>query len=96
MNPMGCPRRTGFLFPHGCDRLTSIGCPDCQNGQVEDPYESRADRDGYDDYDTYDSSSYAGVEGVGGAEDAADFNEADGESLVRPEEEEFEDDLTES
>ena len=96
MNPSGfaCPRRIGFLFPHGCGRLTPIGCPDCQNGQLQDPYKERTDRDGYDaDFDDYDSSSYesAGVSGP-----VEDFNEGDGETLVRTEEEEFEDDFSES
>jgi len=73
-NPWFCPRRVGFLFPHACDRLSPIGCPDCQNGQIVDPYAQR-DRYGYDDYDN--------------------FTEADGEQLVRPQEE-FENDLSAS
>lgn len=86
-----CPRRIGFLFPHPCGRLTPIGCPDCHNGQVEDPYRDRTDRDSYSDFDEYDSSAYdPGAAGV-----IADFSDGDGENLVRPDEE-FEDDLTES
>jgi hypothetical protein len=86
-----CPKRTGFLFPHQCDRLTPIGCPNCQNGQLADPYKDRTDRDSYSDYDDYDSSVYlAGALGV-----ISDFTEGDGENLVRPDED-FEDDLTES
>jgi hypothetical protein len=79
-----CPRRTGFLFPHPCQRLTPEGCPDCQNGQVSDPYRARPRyyyTDSYDDYD------YA-LTGIALSELAehADprFTEADGESLVMP------------
>jgi hypothetical protein len=66
-----------------------VGCPDCDNGSVADPYGSRADRRGYSDYDT----------GEGGWDDTSgasmDFTEADGASLVNPEEA-FEDDLSAS
>ena len=87
-----CPRRIGFLFPHPCTRLSSVGCPDCQNGAIDDPYRDRTDRDSYSDFDSYDGVNYDGM----GISPSADFNEADGEYLVRPEAEEFEDDLTES
>ena len=48
MNPSGwkCPRRIGFLFPHECDRATPDGCPECDNGQVTDPFAQRTDRYG--------------------------------------------------
>jgi hypothetical protein len=66
-----CPRRVGLLFPHECDRITPIGCPDCQNGQLtDDPYRSRRDRWDYNDYDDY-----------------SGFTEADGETLVPAEHE---------
>ena len=96
MTPTGlgglCPRRIGFLFPHPCDRLTPIGCPHCQGGELDDPYRSRTDRDVYDDYDTYDDdASYLGAS----AGASMDFNEGDGENLVKLGDE-FEDDLTES
>ena len=53
MNPADwmCPLKVGYLFPHACERLTPIGCPDCQGGQVADPYGQRHDRYGYDDND---------------------------------------------
>ncbi len=73
-----CPRRIGFLFPHPCDRVSPIGCPDCDNGQLADPYAQREDRGAYSDYDQYDSAQWG------------DFTEADGENLVTPEEDEFE------
>jgi hypothetical protein len=57
-----CPRRVGFLFPHGCGRLSPAGCPDCQNGQVENPYSSY-DRYGYSRYDDYDDGYYSGYHG---------------------------------
>jgi hypothetical protein len=77
MNPSGwtCPRRVGFLFPHACDRLSPVGCPDCQDGQVNDPF-VRTNRYGYTDYDDYHN-----VRGFGGSQQ--DFTEADGETLVR-------------
>ena len=83
MNPTGwiCPRRVGFLFPHACDRLSPIGCPDCQNGQIADPYAQRTDRYGYTDYDRYD--------------DGSDFTEADGEHLIKRRAA-FEDDMSAS
>ncbi len=97
MNPADftCPRRIGFLFPHPCGRLSPIGCPDCQNGQVEDPYAQRTDREGYDNYEQYDSADWsaAGVQGSKGG--PLDFTEADGENLVK-EEEDFEGDMTAS
>jgi hypothetical protein len=82
MNPSGwkCPRRAGFLFPHECDRITPVGCPDCDNGQVNDPFAQRTDRYGYTDYDQY--------------HNVDDFTEADGEKLVRPKH--YEDDMTAS
>lgn len=92
MNPSGftCPRRTGFLFPHECDRITSVGCPDCDNGQVNDPFAQRTDRYGYTDYD-----NYQGVGPSGLHRNPNDFTEADGEKLVRPRKS-FEDDMTAS
>jgi hypothetical protein len=87
----------GFLFPHPCTRTTSVGCPDCQNGQIDDPYRRRA-RYYYTDYDSYDDSltGYA----IGAVADRLDpgFTEADGESLVTPDDGPggFEDDLSAS
>jgi hypothetical protein len=105
MTPPGlrCTKRVGFLFPHPCERLTPVGCPDCQNGQIQDPYRSRSDRYGYSetDYDTYDTAEAGalgfafggGDSGGGGA--SADFSEADGESLTTADDG-FEDDLSAS
>ena len=72
--PWHCPLRIGFLFPHGCQRLTSIGCPDCQNGMVADPYQGQ-DRQGYTSYDDYDDSyyyigGYSGYHGYSGGGDS--------------------------
>ena len=86
-----CTRRIGFLFPHPCDRISPIDCPHCDNGRIDDPYARRLDRGEYNDYEDYDDSLFVGAVG----RSAMDFTEADGENLVRPEEE-FEDDLTES
>lgn len=72
-----CPRRVGFLFPHPCERLTSVGCPDCNDNQVNDPFRQR-DRYGYTDYDDY---SGVGPFGMWGSQN--DFTEADGETLIR-------------
>ena len=93
MPPMWkCTRRVGFMFPHPCTRTTSVGCPDCQNGQIDDPYR-RSSRYYYgDDYDDYDDSLFE----FSGMSSAA-FTEADGESLVTPDDDTgFEDDLTAS
>jgi hypothetical protein len=102
-----CPRRVGFLFPHACRRATPVDCPDCRNGQIEDPYGMRRDRYGYSRYDYYaDDYFFAFVPfyGGGGAPDATDspdaagsmdFTEADGADLVTPGDE-FENDMTES
>jgi hypothetical protein len=88
-----CPKRIGFLFPHPCSRLTPEGCQDCQNGQVADPYIRRTDRYYYSNYDYYDDSltGYA----LGAIADHLDhrFTEADGESLVMPQDT-YEDDLS--
>ena len=95
-----CPRRVGFLFPHACRRTTPVGCPDCQNGQIEDPYGMRRDRYGYSRYE-YFGDDYIldfGPYGIAaGAPDAAsmDFTEADGADLVKPDGD-FENDMTES
>jgi len=72
MNPgslFRCPRRVGFLFPHACERLTPIGCPDCNNGVIDDPYRSRSDRRGYsdNDYDSYNSNQTSGWSGASAA-----------------------------
>ena len=82
-----CPRRTGFLFPHECDRLTPIGCPDCNGGQVNDPFHDRTDRYGYGGYDDY------GRAGIAGSQ--MDFTEADGQNLIRTRKR-YEDDMTAS
>ena len=95
-----CPRRVGFLFPHECLRISPDGCPDCQNGQIADPY-AVCGRYGYSRYDSYtddyffDFGPEYGLET--GTPDAPlmDFNEADGADLVR-EDDQFEDDMQES
>ena len=89
-----CPRRVGFLFPHACRRTTPIGCPDCQNGQIADPYAMRRDRWGYDRYDYYDDDDFFAL---GAIYHAIDFTEADGADLVQGDTgEPFENDMTES
>lgn len=85
-----CPKRIGFLFPHACTRLTPEGCPDCQGGEVRDPYLGRS-RYGYTDYDYYDDSMTGFA--IGSLMEHRDFTEADGESLVTPQDA-FEDDLS--
>ena len=92
MNPTGwkCPLRIGFLFPHPCDRTTPVGCRDCDNGRITDPFAQRTDRYGYTDYDNYHSVGAAGF-----ARSPNDFTEADGEKLVRPRKR-YEDDMTAS
>jgi hypothetical protein len=95
-----CTRRVGFLFPHDCHRLTPDGCPDCQNGMVEDPYLTY-DRYGYGGYDYYDDSYYVGYDypvivGAGAPMDSSmEFTEADGADMIRTDDE-FENDMTES
>jgi hypothetical protein len=91
MIPSGwkCPRRAGFLFPHECDRNSAVGCPDCDNGQVSDPFAQRTDRYGYTGYD-----QYQGL-GPAGQRNPNDFTEADGENLVRSRKK-YEDDMTAS
>jgi len=69
-----------------------LGCADCQNGQVVDPYDQHSGRYGYTDYDDYSGVSIAGYAAASGA---ADFTEADGEMLVKPQDE-FEDDMSAS
>jgi len=94
-----CTRRVGFLFPHDCQRTTPVGCPDCQNGAIDDPYRSCSDRYGYDYYDDYDNSYFLGyayplVAGPDVPYDSSmEFTEADGADLVKPDEE-FENDMT--
>ncbi|MBZ5621342.1 MAG: hypothetical protein LAQ69_21825 [Acidobacteriia bacterium] len=95
-----CPRRVGFLFPHACRRTTPVDCPDCRNGQIEDPYGMRQDRYGYSRYDYYVDDYFFGFGPFGmtsGALDTAamDFTEADGADLVTSGDE-FENDVTES
>ena len=87
-----CPRRIGFLFPHECDRPSPMGCPDCNNGQMNDPFRNRTDRYGYDDYDDYSGVTLTGL-AAGSVLD--DFTEADGETLVRPRKR-FEEDMSAS
>jgi hypothetical protein len=97
MTPPGwkCPKRIGFLFPHPCTRLTPEGCQDCQNGQIADPYIRRTDRYGYRSYDDYDDSLTGFAlesltEHIGHEHH---FTEADGESMVLPQDG-YEDDLS--
>jgi uncharacterized membrane protein YgcG len=98
-----CSKQVGFLFPHRCERISPVNCPDCQNGQVNDPYRTRTDRYGYDnDFDSYGAAETTGAavgafafgggdSGGGGA--SADFTEADGETLIK-DDGGFEDDLS--
>jgi hypothetical protein len=93
-----CSRRVGFLFPHACHRTTPVGCPDCQNGQIEDPYAMRHDRYGYSRYDYYADDYFDLIpvyEPTVLDSPPADFTEADGAELVTPGDD-FETDLTES
>jgi hypothetical protein len=99
MTPPGwkCDKRIGYLFPHPCNRLTPVGCQDCQNGQVTDPYIRRTDRYGYSNYDYYDDSltGYA-LESLSESSHEHDFTEADGESMVMPDDSSYESDLSAS
>lgn len=83
-----CPKRIGYLFPHPCTRLTPEGCTDCQNGQVADPYVQRPNRYYYSSYDSYDDDTLTGFALGSIAEHLThgqgEFTEADGESLVTP------------
>lgn len=104
-----CPRRVGFLFPHDCRRTTPVDCPDCRNGQVDDPYAGRQ-RWGYHRYDYFDDDYFFGYDLFrGGPIDAdfggdmtadpasADFTESDGADLVQPDGQpdgDFENDMT--
>jgi hypothetical protein len=83
-----------------------VGCPDCQNGQIDDPYRMRSDRYGYSRYDYYDDDYFLGytIYSSSGAADtpgdvtdasSMDFTEADGAELVQPDDQ-FENDMTES
>jgi hypothetical protein len=95
-----CPRRVGFLFPHDCRRTTPVGCPDCQNGQIDDPYALRNDRYGYSRFDYYTDDYFFDFiplysSGVPDVPAPADFTEADGTDLVTPGDG-FENDVTES
>jgi hypothetical protein len=97
MTPPGwkCPKRIGFLFPHPCTRLTPEGCQDCQNGQIADPYIRRTDRYYYSNYDYYDDSLTGYALGSLAGHFDSRFTEADGESLMTPQDA-FEDDLSAS
>jgi len=86
-----CARRVGFLFPHPCERTSPEGCPDCQNGQVADPYRSRSRYLYEDDYDVYDTS----LTGYALSALSDHFTEADGESLMKTQDD-FEDDMSAS
>jgi hypothetical protein len=83
------------LFPHPCTRLTPVGCPDCNGGQLDDPYRSRrsdwGDDDTSSDWDD-DAGSTAG-EADPADVNAADLTEADGETLAKTEDDDFERDM---
>ena len=91
-----CDKRIGYLFPHPCNRLTPVGCPDCQNGQVTDPYIRRTDRyyysSGYDSYD--DSLTGYALGSMAERFREHEFTEADGESMVMPDDSSYENDLS--
>lgn len=102
-----CPRRVGFLFRHACHRLTPVGCPDCENGAIEDPYlrYNRYDYTSYDDYDDayYLDSGYDTAVAAGAVYDSSmEFTEADGQDLVSSDQDsdqdqdQFENDTSES
>jgi hypothetical protein len=75
-----CPRRVGFLFPHDCHRATPVGCPDCQNGQIDDPFAARTDRFGYSRYDYYGDDYLYFIDSI--PDPTPDFTEADGADLT--------------
>ncbi|MEL6383269.1 MAG: hypothetical protein AAFQ89_12625, partial [Cyanobacteria bacterium J06626_18] len=76
----GCDRRIGFLFPRRCGRLSSAGCPHCDDGRVaEEPYFTYShERSLYPDYGNYAALSW-GNRGYSDAD--VDFTEADAASL---------------
>lgn len=100
--PFKCTRRVGFLFPHLCTRTTPIGCPDCNNGQIDDPYlmRDRSYYSAYDDYGGYgtDYSTSPGAPMIESGETGSDmdFTEADGADMVGGggAGDDFEDDMT--
>jgi hypothetical protein len=75
--------------------LTPEGCPDCQNGQVDDPY-VRRQRYYYSDYEYYDDSLTGFALAEIGEHLDPRFTEADGESLVVPDDEAYESDMSAS
>jgi hypothetical protein len=74
----GCDRRVGFLFPRRCGRLTTKGCPHCQDGQMqEEPYFYYPEHAYYTNY-----GSYGGWDGGYGSTTGIDFTDADAASLA--------------
>ena len=49
-----CTRKVGFLFKRKCDRTTTVGCPDCQNGQIDPNQGYQEDYAYYPGYGRYD------------------------------------------
>ncbi|MBW4488465.1 MAG: FHA domain-containing protein [Trichocoleus desertorum ATA4-8-CV12] len=94
-----CDRQVGFLFPRRCGRTTTVGCPYCNSGQVNnDPY--FYERSYYSGYGTY-HSGYWGSNYYDNRDSYAynaetrniDFTDADSASFEREADTDFEQDM---
>ena len=94
-----CDRKVGFLFPRRCGRTTTVGCPYCDSGQVNnDPY--FYERSYYSGYGTY-HSGYWGSNYYENRDSYSynpetrniDFTDADSASFEREADTDFEQDM---
>ena len=95
----GCDRMVGFLFKRRCNRTSSVGCPHCNNGELnQDPYlYERSYYPGYGRYDSgywgstyyYDRDQYYYNSATG----TVDFTEADNASFENEADTDFEQDM---
>lgn len=94
-----CDRKVGFLFPRRCGRTTTVGCPYCDSGQVNnDPY--FYERSYYSGYGTY-HSGYWGSSYYENRDSYSynpetrniDFTDADSASFEREADTDFEQDM---
>jgi hypothetical protein len=94
-----CDRKVGFLFPRRCGRTTTVGCPYCNSGQVNnDPY--FYERSYYSGYGTY-HSGYWGSSYYENRDSYSynaetrniDFTDADSASFEREADTDFEQDM---
>ncbi len=79
-----CDKISGFLFPHRCGRISSIGCPYCEDKPQRSTYFNDPQHPYQQDRQLYPNFGRYRVQGQEIDIAAIDFTDADGMSLTSP------------